>query len=106
MGSYIKLLKRLFAIVLVFCLGNLNGLASPHNHPPGQYLQIGESRIYYEEAGKGEAVLLVHDGLASSVTWDSEWQALAKKFHVIRYDRRGYGLSDAPTKKFAQWDDF
>jgi 3-oxoadipate enol-lactonase len=68
-------------------------------------LQIGESRIYYEEAGAGEAVLLIHDGLASSVTWDNEWTTLSKRFHVIRYDRRGYGLSDPPTKPFAQWED-
>src|SRR6266700_2662996 len=72
---------------------------------PGHYLQVGEAKIYYEEAGTGETVVLIHDGLMNSNTWDFEWNALSKKFHVIRYDRRGYGLSDLPAKPFAQWED-
>src|SRR5258708_32536763 len=72
---------------------------------PGDYLAIGSSKIYYEEAGNGEPIILVHDGLVNSMTWDGVWGALAKTYHVVRYDRRGYGLSDTPTTAFSQIDD-
>jgi 3-oxoadipate enol-lactonase len=75
-------MKHLSIVLLIF--------ASPViARTQGHYLKIGETRIYYEDAGAGEALLLIHDGLASSVTWDEEWAALSKRFHVIRYDRRG-----------------
>jgi pimeloyl-ACP methyl ester carboxylesterase len=71
----------------------------------GSFLTVDDSRIYYEECGAGPSIVLLHDGLLSSVTWDGEWDALCKKFHVIRYDRRGYGRSDKPTKPFLQSKD-
>ena len=72
---------------------------------PGAYLDVGGSKIYYEEAGNGEPVVLVHDGLVNSMTWDGVWQTLAKKYHVVRYDRRGYGLSDSPVAAFSPVED-
>ena len=69
------------------------------------YLEIAGSKIYYEECGAGPNVVLLHDGLLHAVTWDESWSALCEKFHVIRYDRRGYGRSDAPKAKFSPTDD-
>jgi pimeloyl-ACP methyl ester carboxylesterase len=69
------------------------------------YLEIGGSKIYYEECGGGPNIVLLHDGLLHAVTWDESWPALCEKFHVVRYDRRGYGRSDAPKTKFSPTDD-
>lgn len=69
------------------------------------YLDVGGSKIYYEECGAGPSIVLVHDGLVHSVTWDGEWNTLCQKYHVIRYDRRGYGRSEAPRAGFLQTDD-
>jgi 3-oxoadipate enol-lactonase len=69
-------------------------------------LEISGSKIYYEECGAGSvAVVLLHDGLLHSVTWDGIWKPLCAKYHAVRYDRRGYGHSDAPTGQFAPTED-
>jgi 3-oxoadipate enol-lactonase len=72
---------------------------------PGQYLQITDTKIYYEECGSGPAVVLLHDGLLHSNTWDGAWPALCKKYHAIRYDRRGYGHSEQPKTRFTPTED-
>jgi len=69
------------------------------------FLDLGGSKIYYEECGSGPNVVLLHDGLLHSVTWDESWDALCAKFHAVRYDRRGYGRSDAPKANFSPTDD-
>ena len=97
---------RVVALLLAFVMAAACGrplLASQKQS--GNFLDVGGGKIYYEECGSGPAVVLLHDGLLSSSTWDGEWSALCSKFHVIRYDRRGYGRSDAPTKPFLQADD-
>jgi pimeloyl-ACP methyl ester carboxylesterase len=71
----------------------------------GQYLQITDTKLYYEECGSGPAVVLLHDGLLHSNTWDGAWPALCKKYHAIRYDRRGYGHSDQPKTRFTPIED-
>ena len=68
--------------------------------PAGHYLNLDGGRIYYEECGAGQSIILLHDGLVHSAGWDGEWKPLCAKFHVIRYDRRGYGRSTLPTAAF------
>jgi 3-oxoadipate enol-lactonase len=69
-------------------------------------LEISGSKIYYEECGSGPiAVVLLHDGLLHSVTWDAVWKPLCAKYHTVRYDRRGYGRSETPKSQFAPAED-
>ena len=69
------------------------------------YLDVGGSKIYYEECGSGASVVLLHDGLLHSVTWDLMWDPLCQKYHTVRYDRRGYGKSDLPKSPFSRTED-
>jgi 3-oxoadipate enol-lactonase len=69
------------------------------------YLDVGGCKIYYETRGSGTAVVLLHDGLLSSVTWDEVWAPLAAKHLAIRYDRRGYGRSESPTGPYSSVED-
>jgi pimeloyl-ACP methyl ester carboxylesterase len=69
------------------------------------YLDVSGSKIYYEQAGSGPALVLLHDGLLPSTTWDELWEPLASKHQVIRYDRRGYGRSELPTKPYSSTED-
>jgi pimeloyl-ACP methyl ester carboxylesterase len=49
--------------------------------------------LYYEEAGDGVPVLLVHPAGATASTWGSATDELARLGRVIVYDRRGYARS-------------
>ena len=55
--------------------------------------QVNGTTLYYEMAGKGRRVVLIHGGLADSRLWDDQFDELAKHFRVIRYDLRGFGKS-------------
>ena len=71
---------------------------------PNSYIEV-PTKIYYEQHGSGPAIVLLHDGLLHSVSWDEVWQPLATKYRVIRYDRRGYGRSDPATSSFSPTED-
>jgi len=66
---------------------------------------VGSDRLYYEEAGEGVTIVFVHDGLLHSVTWDYQFSFFADKYHVVRYDRRGYGKSTDPDKQYSSIED-
>ncbi len=51
------------------------------------------------------AVVLLHDGLVHSITWDGVWTPLCAKYHLVRYDRRGYGHSEPAKTQFVPEED-
>lgn len=52
--------------------------------------------LYYEVAGRGTPLVLVHGFACGIRSWDPQVSALSKKFRVITYDVRGFGISEAP----------
>jgi len=58
------------------------------------------TRIYAEFAGKGDTMILLHGYGTDLHMWDGAFYRFAKRFHVIRYDLRGYGRSDMPAEGF------
>lgn len=62
----------------------------------GTYLDLPDGRIYYEVAGEGPALLLLHAAFTGSRMWDDQWAAFGERHTAIRYDMRGYGRSTAP----------
>ena len=54
-------------------------------------------RLYYDEAGYGRHVILIHGGGLSNVWWRRNFPVLAERFHVIAPDTRGCGRSDRPA---------
>jgi 3-oxoadipate enol-lactonase len=73
---------------------------------PGAFLIVPGGKIYYEACGNSpQAVALLHDGVLHSAAWDDVWPELCKKFHVVRYDRRGYGRSSASSEGYFETDD-
>ena len=69
------------------------------------FAEVNGTRLYYEAAGRGPAVVLIHGGLVDSRQWDDQMKPLAKRFRVVRYDLRGYGRSAAPTAPFSHVED-
>ena len=69
------------------------------------YVDINGEKLYYEEAGEGEALVLVHAGFVDSGMWDAQWDAFAQQYRVIRFDMRGYGKSDTVKAPVSRRDD-
>ena len=58
-------------------------------------------RIYYEEQGQGEPLILIN-GLAFPMDlWFAQIRELAKNFRVIALDNRGIGRSDKPDEEYS-----
>ena len=55
------------------------------------------ARLYYEVAGEGEPLLLLHAGVTDSRMWDEQFASFARHYRVIRYDLRGFGRSEVPV---------
>jgi pimeloyl-ACP methyl ester carboxylesterase len=56
-------------------------------------LQTEGGPLYYEVAGSGPAVVLIHAGIADNTMWDEQWEEFAREYRVVRYDTRGFGKS-------------
>jgi pimeloyl-ACP methyl ester carboxylesterase len=69
------------------------------------HIPVGETSLVAESAGKGECVVLLHAGVADRRMWQSTCAALAPKFRVIAYDRRGFGETSLPDEPFRHIDD-
>ena len=59
-------------------------------------LRTTVSEIFVAEAGKGPPLLLLHGYPQTHVMWHDVAPALAKRFHVVLADLRGYGASGKP----------
>ncbi len=52
-------------------------------------------RIYYEDHGEGETIVLLHHGFGCTRMWKDILPPLVDRgYRVVMYDRRGYGRSD------------
>jgi pimeloyl-ACP methyl ester carboxylesterase len=49
--------------------------------------------LYYEEAGEGVPILLIHPAGSTASTWGVAVEQLARIGRVVTYDRRGYARS-------------
>jgi pimeloyl-ACP methyl ester carboxylesterase len=57
------------------------------------YAPVNGIKIWYAVFGHGQAVILLHGGLANSNYWGNQVPALAKHYQVIVMDSRGHGRS-------------
>jgi pimeloyl-ACP methyl ester carboxylesterase len=60
----------------------------------GKYLTINNTKVYYEEYGKGTPLLLLHGGLSTISLFSTAIPDLAKHFRVIVVDAPGEGRSE------------
>jgi pimeloyl-ACP methyl ester carboxylesterase len=69
-------------------------------------VDVDGGQIYYETCGSGpQAVVLIHDGVINSASFDDMWPILCRDFRVVRYDRRGYGKSPAAKAPYSPQED-
>jgi len=66
---------------------------------------INNALIYYEIAGDGPPLVMIHAGVADSRQWKDEFTHFARRFRVLRYDLRGYGRSEPVEGEFSNLQD-
>ncbi len=60
------------------------------------YAEVNGARLYYESAGSGRPVVFIHGFSLDTRMWDAQFGAFADRYHVVRYDVRGFGRSSVP----------
>lgn len=66
-------------------------------HVQTGYAEVNGTKLYYEMAGVGHPLTLIHGGLVNRHLWDDQFEAFAQHYRTIRYDIRGFGNSAVPT---------
>lgn len=57
---------------------------------------VRDGRLYVETAGLGPPLLMIHGWPLDHRLFDPQVAGLRRDMTLIRYDRRGFGMSDAP----------
>jgi pimeloyl-ACP methyl ester carboxylesterase len=58
-----------------------------------RYFTYAGARLRFRDGGRGPPVLMVHGWTLDLEMWEPQVAALRDSFRVIRFDRRGFGLS-------------
>lgn len=69
--------------------------------PETEILETNGGRIAYDVEGAGQAVVLIHAGVADRRMWDDQVAALKDAYRVIRYDTRGFGETETDAVPFS-----
>lgn len=69
------------------------------------FVEVNGAQLYYERAGAGTPLIMLHAGIADCRMWHHEFSALADNYQTLRYDMRGYGRSLPVTGEFNIQDD-
>jgi pimeloyl-ACP methyl ester carboxylesterase len=67
------------------------------NTAVGKFAEINGAKIYYEEYGKGEPLLLIHGNGGSIESMGNQIDYFKSKYRVIVADNRGQGKSELKT---------
>lgn len=103
MSNSIKLLILLFTTTL-FGITNAQvkmntTFDTPYgdNKAVGKYVELNDAKIYYEEYGNGEPLLLIHGNGGNIKSMGNQIDYFKNKYRVIIADNRGQGKSELKT---------
>jgi pimeloyl-ACP methyl ester carboxylesterase len=76
-------------------IGSSENAAADSSASEDRYLAAPSDgmRLRYRDEGSGPAVLLIHGWTLDLNMWDPQVSELRDRFRLIRFDRRGFGLS-------------
>lgn len=75
----------------------ISAAVSPPGAPTGAYVPANGVQMYYEVAGAGEPLLLLHGGATTSASWPDDILIFSQQFRVFAVDLRGQGRTVNPT---------
>ncbi len=63
--------------------------------------EVNGTTLWYELVGSGECVVQVGGAVSAHEGYATVTPSLAKRFEVLNYDHRGYGLSARPEQRYS-----
>ena len=70
-----------------------------------RFAEVNGARLWYEVAGAGTPVVLIHSGITDSRSWEPQFAEFARYHRVMRYDMRGFGQSDVAHGEYSPVND-
>ena len=61
------------------------------------YADTNGVRLYYEEAGKGEPIVFVHEFSGDLRSWEAQMRHFSRRYRCIAFNARGYPPSEVPA---------
>lgn len=55
------------------------------------------TKLYYEEIGRGRAIVFVHEFAGDHRSWEPQMRAFARQYRCVAFNARGYPPSDVPA---------
>src|SRR5262245_29487754 len=71
----------------------------------GKFLETAAGKLWYDVHGSGPWLVLLHDGLIPSPSWDLQVPEFARQFTTVRFDRRSHGRSEPPKQAHSNVED-
>jgi len=103
-------MKNTFKLVVIIVFSSIWGISNAqvqmnfkfeipygNNKTVGKQVEINGAKIYYEEYGKGEPLLLIHGNGGSIESMGNQIDYFKTKYRVIVADSRGQGKSEMNT---------
>ncbi|MEX0874086.1 MAG: alpha/beta hydrolase [Actinomycetota bacterium] len=57
----------------------------------GEYVDVAGLKTWYDTAGEGDPLVLLHGGMCTNDTWSAQMPVFAERFQVIAPERRAHG---------------
>ena len=86
-----------FIAIAVFELAGGQAFAQEAVSARGHFADLNRARIYYEDHGSGEPLLLLHNFGSTASQWKTYIDDWAPRYRVIAWDMRGHGRSTNPA---------
>ena len=74
----------------------------------GEYVDLNGIKTWYDQAGTGDPLILLHGGIVTNETWGAQFPVLSERFAVYAPERRAHGHTpdvDGPLSLYDMADD-
>lgn len=98
--NYLKIIIAFFILQSNFSIAQ-SKFETPYgnNKSVGKYVKINGAKMYYEEYGKGEPLLIIHSCGTDISAMEYQIDYFKNNYRVIAADSRGQGKSELKVKK-------
>lgn len=79
-----------------------NARATLPNSAYSRFVDLDGVRVHYQEKGNGTALVLIHGYTASTYAWKDVFDPLARNYHVVAIDLKGFGFSGKPDGDYTR----